>query len=121
MESRMNGSWFVSFEGMIAEHVRAGKMVHATVTASYGSNPFEHLISDPSVLSPTETIEALAILSKIPHSIVFSAGIRHPDGREENLRTQIFDPRMRLSMTLGQARRGNSTLIDSENNRGIFS
>jgi hypothetical protein len=125
MEQRMNGSYFVSFEGYIASHVRDsvtnGTMIYANVTVSYSNKPFERLLDD-SLLSQSERTEGQDILSRVPDTISFFAGIRHPDGREVDLRPQTFDPRVRFTLTMSEARRRvpRSSILFLPTNRDFF-
>ncbi|WP_322819881.1 DNA/RNA non-specific endonuclease [Chloroflexus sp.] len=108
MEARMNRSWFSAFEARVQTHVDADEAVYADVEAQYRGNPFARLLGETEItqLTAAQQVAAATAFECIPQAIVVSVGRRSDNGRDQPLFNLTFDPRLRLSLTIGQSREG---------------
>lgn len=108
MEARMNRSWFSAFEARVQTHVDAGEAVYADVEAQYGGDPFARLLGETerTQLTAAQQLAAATAFERIPQAIVVSVGRRSGNGPDQPLFNLTFDPRLRLSLTIGQSREG---------------
>ncbi|OAN38273.1 hypothetical protein A6A03_05125 [Chloroflexus islandicus] len=107
MEARMNRSWFSAFEARVQTHVDAGEAIYADINASYGGDAFARLMSETEIngLTPLQQLTVAPVFERIPQAITATVGRRTSDGRDQVIFQQTFDPRHRLALTIGQARR----------------
>ncbi|WP_232280738.1 eCIS core domain-containing protein [Chloroflexus aggregans] len=114
METRMNRSWFSAFEARVQTHVDAGEAIYADINASYGGDAFARLLSETEInsLTPLQQLTVAPVFERIPRAITATVGRRTSDGRDQVIFQEVFDPRQRLTLTIGQARRAG--LVDSE-------
>jgi len=114
MEERMNRSWFSAFEARVQTHVDAGEAIYADINASYGGDAFARLLSETEIngLTPLQQRNLARDFERIPQAITATVGRRTSDGRDQVIFQEVFDPRQRLTLTIGQARRAG--LVDSE-------